>query len=116
MTIHNRETPISRKFTEEEAAHIERGAVFLLQAKSNKLFSNIMGNTVNFFQSLQVDDPNSRGWIARNYSLPCTDFTGVDDSISSMFVRFATEQECERFNMPYIPMPTKPTHLKIVKD
>lgn len=115
MTIHNRETPISRKFTEEEAAHIERGAVFLLQAKSNKLFSNIVGNTINFFQALQVDDPNDIGWIARNYSLPCASFKGVDDSISSMFVRFATEEECKRFDMPYIPMPTKSTHLKIAR-
>ena len=116
MTIHSRETPISRKFTGEEAAHIERGAVFLLQAKYNKLLANIMGNTINYFQSLQVDGPNDIGWIARNYSLPCANFTGVDDRISSMFVRFATEEECKRFDTPYIPMPVKPTQLKIVKD
>ena len=116
MTIHTRETTIGRKFTEDEAAHIERGAVHLMQAKNNKFFSRVDGKQLAFYSVLRIEDVNEEGWRDRTFSLPSQEFKGVDDGISRLFVRFATEEECERFDMPYIPMPTKPTHLKIVKD
>ena len=116
MTTHKRETTIGRKFSEEEAAHIARGAVYLVQGENNKFFSRVIGKQLDFFRALKINDADDEGWRERILSLPTADFAGVDDPLSKLFVRFATEEECERFDMPYIPMPTKPTHLKLVKD
>ena len=116
MTTHKRETTIGRKYTEEEAAHIERGAVYLVQAKSNKFFSSIEGRQMNFFHVLRIEDTEDEGWVDKTLSLPFAGFIGVEDTSYKSFVRFATEEECKRFDMPYIPMPAKPTHLKVAKD
>ena len=119
MTTHKRETTIGRKLTEEEAAHIERGAVYLAQTKWYKFFSSINSKQLTFYVSLRTEGDKEEFWMVRNYELPFAGFKGVDDSIYKIFVRFATEEECERFNMPYVPEPAKPTkstHLKVVKD
>ena len=116
MTTHTRETTIGRKFTEDEAAHIERGAVHLVQAEKNKFFSRVDGKQITFYASLRIEDVNDEGWRVKEYSIPCIGFTGVNDTFYSSFVRFATEEECRLFGMPYVPMPVEPTHLKIVKD
>ena len=116
MTTHKRETTIGRKFTEEEAAHIERGAVYLVQAETHKFFSRVYGKQLTFYSALRIEDVDDEGWRDRTFSLPFTGFKGVDDGLNEHFVRFATEEECKRFDMPYIPAPTQQTHLKVVKD
>ena len=116
MTTHKRETTIGRKFSEEEATHIARGAVYLVQAEKNKFFVRVADKQLDFFHALKIKDDDDEGWRERTFSLPFTGFEGVDDPSNKLFVRFATEEECERFDMPYIPMPAKPTHLKVVKD
>ena len=116
MTTHKRETTIGRKLTEEEAAHIERGAVYLVQAETHKFFSRVYGKQLTFYVSLRTEGDKEEFWTVRNLEMPFAGFSGVDDSIYEIFVRFATEEECKRFDMPYIPAPTQQTHLKVVKD
>ena len=116
MPIHVRETTIGRKFTEEEAAHIERGAVCLLQAENNKMFVSFADNKTHNYWSLKIEDVDDIGWKHHGFAIPNAGFEGVDDSLSNLFVRFATEEECKRFDMPYIPMPKKSTHLKVVGE
>ena len=115
MTTHAREITIGRKFTEDEAAHIERGAVHLMQAKNNKFFSRVDGKQLAFYSVLRIEDVNEEGWRIYDFAMPFAGFAGVDDTLYECFVRFATEEECRLFGMPYVPMPVEPTHLKIVK-